>query len=468
LKWGSTNAFTRDANGKPVYNWSIVDQIFDTYQATGITPFVEIGFMPEALSPHSEPYRHHWPKDFDTGWAYPPNNYREWSDLIYVWVRHLAGRYGTAEVAGWEWEVWNEPDIFYWHGSVDEYNKFYDYTVAAVRRALPNARVGGPATTGPASQRAAGFLRAFLEHCARGQNYATGKKGAPLNFISFHAKGTAIVVDGHVELNIGANLRDIEQGFALIETFPTFRQLPVVLSESDPESCAACDATSHPQNQYRLTSQYATYEAELLHGTLALAERHHINLEGTIAWAFTFPGQPIFAGLRAFTTNDIDLPVLNAFRMFGLMKGERVAAESTGGLAVGDVLESSVKTNPDVKAFATHDSHTANALVWSYHDDSNQSAPVEIRLRIGGLPQGVSRVLLEHWGVDGDRSNAYTAWRTMGSPQKPSAGEYERLKAAGQLQSCESPRWIAVAEGNSVEITFTQPAQGLSMLHITW
>ena len=467
LKWGSTNAFTRDANGKPVYDWSIVDQIFDTYQATGTTPFVEIGFMPEALSPHPEPYRHHWPKDFDTGWAYPPNNYQEWSELVYGWVLHMAGRYGIEQVAKWEWEVWNEPDIFYWHGSVDDYNKFYDYTVAAVRRALPNARVGGPATTGPASQRAADFLRAFLEHCASGQNFATGKKGAPLDFISFHAKGTAIVVGGHVELNIGANLRDIEQGFALIETFPTFRKLPVVLSESDPESCAACDATSHPQNEYRLTSQYASYEAELLHGTLALAERHHIKLEGTIAWAFTFPGQPIFAGLRAFTTNDIDLPVLNAFRMFGLMKGERVTAESTGGLAVGGVLESSVKANPDVKAFATYDSHGVSALVWSYHDDSNQSAPAEIRLRIEGLPQGVSRVLLEHWGVDRKHSNAYTAWQTMGSPQNPSGDECERLKEAGQLQLSESPSWI-VPDGNAVEITFTQPAQGLSLLHFTW
>jgi xylan 1,4-beta-xylosidase len=241
----------------------------------------------------------------------------------------------------------------------------------------------------------------------------------------------------------------------------------VVLSESDPESCAACDAMSHPQNEYRLTSQYASYEAELLHGTLALAERHHINLEGTIAWAFTFPGQPIFSGLRAFTTNAIDLPVLNAFRMFGLMKGARVAAESTGALAVGDVLESSVKANPDVKAIVTHDSHRVNALVWSYHDDSNQSAPAEIRLRIDGLPQGVSRVLLEHWGVDRDHSNSYTAWKTMGSPQNPSADEYERLKAAGQLQLRESPRWI-VADGGTVEITFTQLAQGLSLLDLTW
>ena len=127
LKWGSTNAFTRDASGKPVYDWRIVDQIFDTYQLTGTTPFVEIGFMPEALSPHPEPYRHRWPKDFDTGWAYPPNNYQEWSDLIYSWVRHLTDRYGTDQVAKWEWEVWNEPDIFYWYGTVDDYNKFYDY-----------------------------------------------------------------------------------------------------------------------------------------------------------------------------------------------------------------------------------------------------------------------------------------------------------------------------------------------------
>jgi xylan 1,4-beta-xylosidase len=467
LKWGSTNAFTHDAFGQPVYNWNIVDQIFDTYQAIGITPFVEIGFMPEALSPHPGPYRHHWPMDFDTGWAYPPNDYQEWSDLVYSWVRHMVDRYGAAQVTKWEWEVWNEPDIFYWHGTVDDYNKFYDFTVAAVRRALPNARVGGPATTGPASQRAADFLRAFLEHCARGQNYAMGKEGAPLDFISFHAKGTAKVVDAHGELDIGTNLRDIDQGFAIIETFPSFRRLPVVLSESDPESCAACDATSHPQNEFRLTSQYASYEAELLHGTLALAQRHHVNLEGAIAWAFTFPGQPIFAGLRSFTTRDIDLPVLNAFRMFGLMKGERVAAESTAGLAVEDVLESSVKTKPDVNAIATRDSHRVNALVWSYDDYSNQSAPAEIRLRIEGLPQGVSRVLLEHWGVDRDHSNAYTAWQTMGLPLNPSAGEYERLKAAGQLQLRESPRWI-VAQGNTVEITFTQPAQGLSLLDLTW
>ena len=467
LKWGSTNAFTRDSSGKPVYRWTIIDKIFDTYQATGVTPFVEIGFMPEALSPHPEPYQHHWPRDFDTGWSYPPNNYQEWSDLIYAWVRHMAERYGTEQVAKWEWEVWNEPDIFYWHGTVDDYNKFYDYTVAAVRRALPNARVGGPATTGPGDQKAAAFLRAFLEHCASGQNYATGKKGAPLDFISFHAKGKTKFVDGHVELNIGNNLRDIDRGFAIIESFPGFGGLPVVLSESDPEGCAACDATSHPENEYRLTSQYASYEAELLQGTLALAQRHHIHVEGTIAWAFTFPGQPMFAGFRAFTTKDIDLPVMNAFRMFGLMRGDRVEAESTGALKIENVLESSVRTESDVNAIATREGDRVNVLVWSYHDEASQAVPAEIRVKIEGLPHGVSRMLLEHWTVDREHSNSYTAWQTMGAPQNPSAMEYGRLKAAGQLQLRESPRWVT-AEGNAVEIAFPQPVQGLSLIDLTW
>lgn len=468
LKWGSTNAFTRDANGKPDYNWTIVDKIFDAYKATGVKPLVEIGFMPEALSTHPQPYEHHWPQPpFGTGWAYPPTNYQEWSDLIYSWVRHMVERYGSDEVAKWEWEVWNEPDISYWQGTFDEYCKFYDYTVAAVKRALPGARVGGPATTGPANQRAADFLRNFLEHCASGQNYATGKKGAPLDFISFHAKGVSTFSDGQVELNLGHNLRDIDQGFAIIEKFPAVRRLPVILSESDPEGCAACDATSHPQNGYRLSSQYASYEADLMSGTLALAQRHHINVEGAISWAFAFPGQPIFAGLRALTTHEIDLPLMNLFRMFGQMNGERVAAESNGALDLDSVLQSSVRDHADVNVIATRNDHRVNVLVWNYHDDSGPAAPVQIDLTLEGLSHGITQLFLEHWRVDHDHSNAYTAWLAMGSPQAPSADQEEQLKAAGQLEFLESPRWIAV-EGGALHLTFTEPRQGVSLLDFTW
>ena len=79
LKWGSTNVYTEDASGKPVYSWVILDQIFDTFYHAGIKPLVEIGFMPEPLSTHPEPYRHSFPQHsiagLFTGWAYPPKDY---------------------------------------------------------------------------------------------------------------------------------------------------------------------------------------------------------------------------------------------------------------------------------------------------------------------------------------------------------------------------------------------------------
>src|ERR1035441_10184058 len=169
LKWGSTNAYTEDANGKPVYDWTITDRIFDTYMERKMKPLVQIGFMPQALSSHPEPYRHHWKpgdnyNDIYTGWAYPPKDYGKWGELVYQWVTHCVQKYGKAEVESWLFEVWNEPNISYWKGAPDEDPQLYDYAADAVKRALPAARVGGPDSTGPAGAPAAAGLRGVLGH----------------------------------------------------------------------------------------------------------------------------------------------------------------------------------------------------------------------------------------------------------------------------------------------------------------
>ncbi|HWU79770.1 MAG TPA: hypothetical protein VN158_06855, partial [Caulobacter sp.] len=123
LKWGSTNVYTEDADGRPVYNWTILDRLFDTYLAKGVRPYVQIGFMPQALSTHPEPYQHAWRPGFDYnlisgGWGYPPKDYDKWSELAYQWVRHCVERYGQAEVETWYFEVWNEPNgPAYWKGT---------------------------------------------------------------------------------------------------------------------------------------------------------------------------------------------------------------------------------------------------------------------------------------------------------------------------------------------------------------
>ena len=120
-------------------------------------------------------------RECTAGWSYPPKDYGKWEELTFQIVQHCIGRYGKENVEKWLWEVWNEPDIGYWKGTPEEYFQLYTSAVKGVRRALPTAKVGGPATTGPANPKAAAFLKFFLDRCAQ--------TNVPLDFISYHAKG---------------------------------------------------------------------------------------------------------------------------------------------------------------------------------------------------------------------------------------------------------------------------------------
>ena len=468
LKWGSTNAYTEDAAGNPVYDWTIVDKILDTYIHAGAKPFVELGFMPEAMSTHPEPYRHHWPKDeLYVGWTYPPKEFKKWGELIHQLALHCLLRYGKAEAESWYWEVWNEPNIGYWRGTPEEYNRLYDYAVDGVRRALPKARVGGPATTGPGNAKAADYLKQFLEHCARGNNNATGKAGAPLDFITFHAKGQPKVVEGRVQMGLAANLRDADEGFKIVASFPQFAKLPIILSESDPEGCAACSAHGYPQNAYRNGALYPAYTATSIRNMLDLADRYHSNFEGFLTWAFEFENQPYFDGFRTLATNGVDKPVLNLFRMLGLMEGQRIKTESSSAVGVDKILQSGVREHADVDTVAARGGHNITVLAWNYHDDDLPAADVPLHVKVNGVPLKSDRVLLRHYRIDRDHSNAFTVWKEMGSPQSPTAEQYAKLKAAGQLQLLESPRWINATKG-TVELEFLLPGHALSLLEIEW
>jgi xylan 1,4-beta-xylosidase len=468
LKWGSTNAYREDASGKPIYSWTIIDRIFDTFHEAGIKPLVEIGFMPEALSLHPEPYRHNFPHgSIYTGWAYPPKDYQKWAELVFQFVHHLRDRYGDAELRSWLWEVWNEPDIGYWQGTADEYFKLYDFSADAVLRAFPQARIGGPDSTGPANPKAAEFLRRFLTHCAQEKNYRSGKVGAPLNFISFHPKGSPKWMGDHVQMGIARQLEAIEQGFKIVASFPEWRETPIILGESDPEGCAACSAKQNPQNSYRNGSLYASYTAEALAMTRALAEREHVNLLGSVTWAFEFEDQPPFEGFRELATDGIDKPVLNVFRMFGLLGSERLTASSSGALPAENVVSAGVRARPDIRVLATRRDRELQILVWNYHDDDVAAAAAPIDLTVDALPIEAKRLLADHFRIDSDDSNAFTAWKEMGSPSSLTNLQIERLERAGQLQLLTSPRWVS-AKNRTLQLRFALPRQGVSLLKIGW
>jgi xylan 1,4-beta-xylosidase len=470
LKWGSTNAYTEDANGRPVYDWTIVDRIFDTYVERGMKPLVQIGFMPEALSSRPQPYRHYWKPgdnygDIYTGWAYPPKDYGKWAELVYRWARHCVEKYGRPEVETWLWEVWNEPNGGYWKGTPEEYYKLYDYSVDAVRRALPAAKVGGPDSTGPGGASAAAFLRNFLDHALHGTNYATGKIGSPLDFVSFHAKGSPKFVEGSVVMGIENQLRDLARGFEIVASYAELKGRPVIVGESDPEGCAACSSRFYPQNAYRNGVMYASYTAAVMPRHLDLATKYGVNLLGAVTWAFEFENQPIFGGFRDLATNGIDKPVLNVFRMLGMMTGDRVAVENDGAATLEDMLAAGVKAKPDVHAMASAGEHSAAVLVSNYHDSEKPGPAANIDLTVSGLPRG--RMQLRHYRVDDHYSNSYEFWKGLGSPQDLTLAQYASLERAGQLQMLESPRWINTQEGRA-HLEFPLPLHGVSLIVLGW
>jgi xylan 1,4-beta-xylosidase len=470
LKWSSSNVFSLDPNGKPVYDFTITDQTFDEYKKAGVRPMVELGFMPRDLAvtvPGVDAYQVHYPANTTSGASNnPPKDYALWGELVRKYTEHLVERYGKQEVSTWYFEVWNEPDISYWHGTPAEYFRLYDYAVAGVRAALPNAIVGGPASTGPNSDKAGAFLDNFLKHCLNDKNAADGEP-VPLDFISYHPKGHPTVVDGHVRMGLMNELKAAEAGFQIVARYPQYIHVPIILSEADPEGCAACSMKVNPANAYRNGPLYAVYTAVAIKELFELQDRYKVNLVAMLSWSFEFEGEDYFKGFRTLATNGVDKPVLNVFRMAALMSGDRVITSSTGQVPLDDILSKGVTQTPDVDAIATRANGEAAVMLWNYDDDDLPAAGKEVQVTIAGIPSVVKKVLLEHYRVDETHSNSYSAWKAMGSPQTPTPEQYARLKEAGQLELLGSPQWLDVSDGK-VTISTNLPRQATSMMRLEW
>jgi len=163
--------YREDRNGNPEYNFQYIDVLYDYILSIGMKPFVELGFMPEALASGRETI--FWWK----GNVTPPKDYKKWEDLIHRLTQHFTERYGTEEVKTWYFEVWNEPNLSpgFWTGTQEEYFKLYQYSVNAVKSVNKEYRVGGPATAGAA------WEVELIDFCK--------KNNLPLDFISTHSYG---------------------------------------------------------------------------------------------------------------------------------------------------------------------------------------------------------------------------------------------------------------------------------------
>jgi xylan 1,4-beta-xylosidase len=313
--------------------------------------------------------------------------------------------------------------------------------------------VGGPDVAGSGGK----FTRDFLEHCLRGTNYANGRIGTPLDFISFHAKGAPITTNGRVRMGIATHLRTIENGFNIIASFPELKGKPVIIGESDPEGCAACQG---PALAYRNGTMYSSYTVASFARKWELADKHHVNLEGALTWAFEFEDQPYFAGFRSLASHGIDKPVLNAFRMLSRLDGQRVACASDSAVPLDEIVQRGVRGRPDVGALATRSASKFCLLVWHYHDDDVEGPDAAVEIGIKGI--SLDRSKSHHFRIDERHSNAFTAWLKIGSPQSPTPEQYAQLESAGRLATIPSP--VVENGAEAARLKLLLPRKAVSLL----
>jgi xylan 1,4-beta-xylosidase len=462
LKWGSTNVYTEDAAGNPIYSWPLTDGIMDAITAAGAFPLVELGFMPQALSTHPTPYRNSSSTLLDGGSFYPPTDYNKWGDLIHAWATHANGRYPDVSTS-WLWELWNEPDIGYWNGSFDEYAKLYDYTESSLHDVVPAAQLGGPAVAGPGGS----FLKQFLEHCATGSNAATGGVGARLDLVTFHAKGGVAITDGHVQMDLGNQLRLHRAGFNAVAAVSQFKNTPIYITEADPDGCAACPASDTPADAYRNSTAYGAYELAMMKHSIELENELGVTLGGILTWAFTFPGTPYFSGYRELASNGISLPVLSAFKLLGQLGGTRMPLNSDGALTVDAIMANGVQDQPDIDGIAASDGAAIRILVWNYHDDivSVPATPVRVIVKVPASFGPSVRVA--HLRVDESHGDAYTVWSSQGMPSPPSLAQVAALQAAMNPSALSADETLGVDSEGSVAVDFDLPRFGVSLLTLS-
>lgn len=454
MKFGSTNLYSEDAEGNPVYNYEYFDKVIDAYLATNSKPFIEFGFMPMDLADAHYLTSQNNAKLQDykiSGWACPPKDYDKWHELIKNVICHLRDTYGEEEISTWYYELWNEPDIFYWHGSNQEYFKLYDYTEKAVHEVLPQLRLGGPATA-----ISMGFLDGFLKHCRSGVNYCTGAVGTRLDYVTFHVKGggfsfnlTPPKQNPTVEMLLDA----VKAGLDIMVK-NGFGDRELILSEADPDGWAAGSMYDNPNLVFRNTEYYASYVAYTYDKLERLSESYKIPIR-PLAWAFFFPGERCFEGTRTFTTQGINKAVFNLFRIYGQLGDKKLKCEMKDNKAV-----------PGVGGYAVRGKNRETQIViYSHNNDREFTGTREICIEIEGhcAARGLE---VTHHRIDGEHSNAYAQWLKEGSPLYPQGGQYERIKLRDCLEAYSFPAAVSSAS-NKVSIAFAMPAHGVSLLVVS-
>jgi xylan 1,4-beta-xylosidase len=221
---------------------------------------------------------------------------------------------------------------------------------------------------------------------------------------------------------------------------------------------------TNPENAYRNGTMYSSYTAASIAREYDMADHYGLNHIGSVNWSFEFENQPWFYGFRDLATNGVDKPVLNVFRMLGMMGGTRVDVSGDLTYNYKTICDIGVRgEQTDVNALATKDKNHIAVLLWNYHDNDIQGTGSPVKLAIHGIDG--RKATVSHYRIDHEHSNSYAVWKKMGSPQNPTPEQYKILEKSGQLESFSKPETLRIRNGE-LTIDLQLPRQSVSLIKL--
>jgi xylan 1,4-beta-xylosidase len=410
--------YSEDAQGRPVYNFTYVDQIYDGLLANGIRPFVEISFMPKALA--SNPTQMvFWYRPY----VAPPKDWSRWDDLIKAFAQHLIARYGIDEVSQWYFEVWNEPNIMFWAGQPKQetYFKLYDETAKTLKQVSPRLRVGGPSTA------QAAWVSDFVKHCVAGN--------VPVDFVSTHVYGndsSEDVFGTHEKISrFDMVVRAVKKVHDQVKASER-PDLPIIFSEYN----------ASYMNEVNVTD--SAFMGPWLASTISRCDG---LLDIMAYWSFSdvfeemgVVKRPFYGGYGLMAAGNIRKASYNDFAILHKLGTERITVDSDSVLAT------------------RRDDGSLAVAVWNYTPPGESGASREFNLSLPGLDDMHQAIVFR---VDPEHGSALDAWEAMGKPDFPTRQQQELLREAGRLPAPEI-RTLPATNGEMFSVTV--PAHGLDVI----
>ena len=411
--------YDEDKDGKPVYNFSYVDQIYDGLLENHVRPFIELSFTPKKLASDSNALHPFWYKQNVS----PPKDWNKWEQLIENFTRHLVDRYGIDEVAQWYFEVWNEPNIDFWAGVPKEttYYELYDRAARAIKRVSPSLRVGGPATA------QAAWVDRFLAHCK--------EKNVPVDFASTHVYGNDKAEDvfgTHEQISRNQMVcRAVKKVHDQIAASP-YPNTPLIWSEFNAS----------------YMNEPAVTDTAFIGPWMADTIRQCDGLTAMMSyWTFSdvFEEQgvvktPFYGGFGLLAERSISKPAFNDFALLHQLGDTRLDVNSDSVLAT-----------------RRKDGSLAIA-VWNLFLPEEAGSPKTVTLHFKGLSSAPSaRITI----VDKERGSPLPAWEKMGRAAFPTLAQIEALRKAAALPAAQTQSL------KSGSLTLTLQPQALALIELT-